>query len=78
MKHAGKHLRFPEAAVEAVAELRQIAGQMLGADAMVDAPDIALHIGDQGMDPGQDLGSFFPGTGNQPLMTETGSIVQKL
>ena len=48
MKHAVKHLRFPKAAVEAIAKFRQITGQMLGADAMVDAPDIAFHIGDQG------------------------------
>ena len=41
MKHSVKHLRFPEAAVETVAEFRQVAWQMLGADAMVDAPDIA-------------------------------------
>jgi hypothetical protein len=50
---------------------------MLGTDAMVDAPDIAFDIGDQGMDPGQDLGGFFPRTGNQPLMTETGGIIQE-
>ena len=55
MKYAVKHLRFPEAAVETVAEFRQVAGQMLGADAMVDTPDIAFDIGDQGVDPGQDL-----------------------
>jgi len=30
MKHPVKHLRFPEAAVETVAEFRQVAGQMLG------------------------------------------------
>ena len=50
---------------------------MLGTDAMMDTPDIAFHIGDQGMDPGQDLGSSFPRTGNQPLMAETGSIIQE-
>ena len=55
MKHPVKHLRFPKVAVETVAEFRQVAGQMLGADAMVDAPDIALNIGDQGVDPGQDF-----------------------
>ena len=53
-----KHLRFPKAAVETVAEFRQIAGQMLGTDAMVDAPDISFNIGDQGVDPGQDLRRF--------------------
>ena len=44
MKHPIKHLRFPEAAVEPVAEFRQVTGQMLGANAMVDAPDIPLNI----------------------------------
>ena len=55
MKHPIKHLRFPKAAVETVAKFRQIAGQMFGTDAMVDTPDIAFDIGDQGVDPGQDL-----------------------
>ena len=41
MKHPVKPLRFPEAAVEPVAEFPQVTRQMLGADAMVDAPDIA-------------------------------------
>ena len=77
MKYAVKHLRFPEAAVETVAEFRQIAGQMLGADAMVDTPDIAFPIGGQGMDPGQDLRRFFSRTGYQPLMTETGRSIQE-
>ena len=76
MKHAVKHLRFPEAAVETVAEFRQVAGQMLGADAMVDTPDIAFHIGDQGLNPGQDLRRLLPRTGYQPLMTETGRSIQ--
>jgi len=62
MKHPIKHLRFPEAAVETVAKFRQVTGQMFGTDAMMDAPDIAFHVGDQGMDPGQNLGSFFPRT----------------
>ena len=63
MKHPVKHLRFPKAAVETVAKFRQVAGQMLGADAMVDAPDIAFDIGDQGVDPGQDLRRFLPEPG---------------
>ena len=77
MKHAVKHLRLPKTAVEPVAEFRQVAGQMFGADAMVDAPDIAFDIGDQGMDPGQDLGRLLPRTGHQPLMAEIGRSVQK-
>src|SRR3974390_354362 len=77
MKHPVKHLRFPKSAVETVAKFRQVTGQMFGTDAMMDAPDISFHVGDQGMDPGQDLGSFFPRTGNKPLMTETGSIIQE-
>ncbi len=77
MKHPIKHLRFPEAAVETVAKFRQVAGQMFGTDAMMDAPDIAFHIGDQGMDPGQDLGRILSRTGNQPLMTKTGGSIQE-
>jgi len=77
MKHPVKHLRFPEAAVETVAEFRQITGQMLGADAMVDTPNIAFDIGDQGMDPGQDLRRFLPRTGNQPLMLVMGRSIQE-
>ena len=63
MKHTVKHLRFPEAPVEAVTEFRQVAGQMLGADPMVDAPDVTFNIGDQGMDPGQDLRGLLSRTG---------------
>jgi hypothetical protein len=68
VKHPVEHLRFQEAAVEAVAEFRQVAGQMLVADAVVDTTDIALDIGDQGMDPGQDLQRLGTRTGNQPFM----------
>ena len=77
MKHPVKHLRFPKPAIKPVAEFRQVSGQMLGADTMVDAPDIAFHIGDQGMDPGQDLRRFLPRTAHQPLMTETESSIQE-
>ena len=77
MKHPIKHLRFPKAAVEKVAKFRQVTGQVFNTDAMMDAPDIAFHVGDQSMDPGQDLGSFFPRTRHQPLMAETGSIIQE-
>ena len=77
MKHPVKHLRFPKAAVETVAEFRQVTGQMLGADPMVDTPDIAFNIGDQGMNPGQDFRRFFPRTGHQPFMTETGRSIQE-
>ena len=77
MKHPVKHLRFPKAAVETVAKFRQIAGQMFGTDAMVDTPDIAFDIGDQGVDPGQDLRCLLPRAGYQPLMTETGRSVQE-
>ena len=76
MKHPVKHLWFPKAAVETVAKFRQVTVQVLGADAMVDTPDIAFNIGDQGMDPGQDLRRFLPRTGYQPLMTESGSSIQ--
>lgn len=77
MKHAVKHLRLREAAVETVAEFRQVAGQMLGTDAMVDAPDIAFYIGDQGKVPRQELGRLLPRTGHQPLMAENGRSVHE-
>ena len=62
MKHTVEHLRFPEAPVEAVTEFRQVTGQVLWADAMVDAPDVTFNIGDQGMDPRQDLRRLFSRT----------------
>lgn len=74
MKHPVEHLWFPEAAVEPVTEFPQIAGQMFGTDAVVDAPNIAFDIGDQGVDPGQDLRRLLPRTGNQPLMLERRSV----
>ena len=77
MQHAVEHLRFPETAVETVAEFCQVAGQMLGADAVVDTPDIALDIGDQGMDPGQNLGRLLPRPGHQPLMPEARRSIQE-
>ena len=76
MKHPVKHLRFPEAAVETVAKFRPVVGQMLGTDAMMDTPDIAFHIGDQGMDPGQDFHGLFSRTGHQPHM-ETAKSIQE-
>lgn len=75
MQHPVEHLRFPKAAVETVAEFRQVAGQMLLADAVMDTTDIAFDIGDQGMDPGQDLHCLFSRTGHQPLMTG-GRVIQ--
>ena len=42
----------PKAAVETIAELLQVAGQMLGTDIVVDTTGIAFDIGEQGMDPG--------------------------
>jgi len=78
MKHPVKHLWLPEAPVEAVAELRQVAGQMLLADAVMDTTDIAFDIGDQGMNPGQDLYRLFSRTGYQPLMTAAGESSRKL
>jgi hypothetical protein len=47
MKHPVKYLRFPETPVEAVTEFCQISWQMLGADAVMDATNIAFDIGDQ-------------------------------
>jgi len=53
MKHTVEHLRFPEATVKPVTEFCQIAWQMLGTDAMMDATNVAFDIGDQGMNPRQ-------------------------
>ena len=77
MKHAVKHLGFPKPTVKTVAEFRQVAGQMLGADAVVDTPDVTFNISDQGVDPGQDLWDLLPRTGHQPLMTDTGRSIQE-
>jgi hypothetical protein len=77
MKHPVKNLRFPKAAVETVAELRHVTRQMLGTDAMMDASDIAFNIGDQVMDPGQNLRRFFTRTGHYPLMLEISRGIQE-
>ena len=78
MKHPVKHLRFPKAPVKTVAKFCQVAGQMLVADAMVDAADVTFNIGDQGINPGQDLRGLLPRTGHQPLMADTGRSIRKL
>jgi hypothetical protein len=59
MKHTVKHLRFPEAPIESVTEFRQVTRQMLWADTMMDTTNIAFDIGDQGVDPGQDLSALL-------------------
>jgi hypothetical protein len=63
MEHTVQHLRFPEAPVEAVTEFLQVPGQVFWADAMMDTTNIAFDIGDQGMDPRQDLRASFPEPG---------------
>src|SRR5674476_919611 len=78
MKHTVKHLRFPEAPVEAVTEFRQVPGQVLWADTMMDTTNIAFDIGDQSVDPGQDLWRLFPRTGNEPLMVVGESIQEAI
>ena len=78
MKHPVEHLRFPEGTVEAVTEFRQVPGQVFWADAMMDTTNIAFDIGDQGMDPRQDLRRLFPRTGNEPLMTVGQSIQEAI
>ena len=78
MKHTVKHLRFPEAPVEAVTEFRQVTGQVLWADTMMDTTNIAFDIGDQGVDPRQDLRRLFPRTGNEPLMAVGQSIQEAI
>jgi hypothetical protein len=64
MKHPVEHLQFPETTVETVTEFCQIAAQVLGADAMMDATNIALDVGNQSMNPRQDLWSLFARTGD--------------
>ena len=64
MKHPVEHLRFPEATVEAATEFRRVPGQVFWADAMMDTTNIAFNIGDQGVDPGQDLRRLFTRTGD--------------
>ena len=76
MKHTVEHLRFPEATVEAVTEFRQVTGQVLWADAMIDTANITFDIGDQGMDPRQDLRRLFSRTRNEPFMT-AGRTIQE-
>src|SRR5665811_1560016 len=78
MKHPVAHLRFPEATVEAVTEFRQVPGQVFWADAMMDTTNIAFDIGDQGMDPRQDLRRLFPRTRNEPLMPVGQSIQEAI
>jgi hypothetical protein len=77
MKHPVEHLRFPEATVKPETEFCQIAGQVLWADAMMDATNIAFDIGDQSMDPRQDLRGLFARTGHQPLMRTPGGAASR-
>ncbi|GEM_PF-7070737 len=65
MEHPRQHLRFPKAAVDTMAKFRQVTGQVFGTDARLDAPDIAFHVGDQSMDPGQDLRLLAADLGQQ-------------
>ena len=76
MKHPVKHLGFPEASIETVTKFVQVTGQMLVTDAMIDSTDISFDVGDQSMDPGQYLRSFFPEPGTSHH-EETGSIIQE-
>ncbi len=78
MKHTVEHLRVPEAPVKPVAEFCQVAGQVLRTDAVMDATNIAFDIGNQSMDPGQDLRGLFARTGHQPLMRIPGEASRTL
>ena len=69
MNHAAKHLWFPEATVEVVTKFRQVTGQMVWTDAIMDATNIALDIDDQGMDPRKDPIRHFSRTGNEPFIS---------
>ena len=74
MHHPVEHLRFPEAAVEPVAKFPQVAGQMFGTDTVVDAPNIAFDIGDQGMDQGKTFGASFPEPGTSHSCWRSGEV----
>ena len=50
---------FPEASIEAVRKFRQITGQVLATDAMIHSMDIAVDVGDQGMNRGKQSGPLF-------------------
>jgi hypothetical protein len=63
MNHPVEHLRFPEAAVEPVAKFPQVAGQMLGPDAMVNAPILPLILAIKVWTRGKTCGASFPEPG---------------
>ena len=63
MKHPVEHLRFPEATVEAVTEFRQVPGQVLWADAMMDPTNIAFDIAIKVWTQGRTFGASFPEPG---------------
>jgi len=63
MKHRVKHLRFPEAPVEAVTEFRQVTRQVFWADTMVDTTNIALILAIKVWTQGMTLGVSFPKPG---------------
>ena len=67
-EHAVKHLVFPEASVKTVAKLSQVTGKMFFTDAMINSADIAFDIGNQGMNPREQLHRIFSRTGNHRLM----------
>lgn len=69
MNHPVKHLRFPKAAVETLAEFRRITGQMLGTDAMVDTPVIAFELAIKVWTQGR---TFEPPSPNQAPATRDG------
>lgn len=55
VRHLVKESPLSETAVEAVAEFRQVAGQVFLTPSMMDAPDIALKVGIQSMHPEEQL-----------------------
>ena len=61
-------MRFPIPAIKPIAEFRQVMTKMFGTDAVINSTDIALDIGNQGMDPGQEFNRISPRTGNHGLV----------
>ena len=73
MTHAIEHLRFPKAPIETVAEFRQLAGQMLGDDAVVDTPGISFDNGDPNV-----LGGFGTYQNDQQFLAYNAELVYSI
>ena len=59
MNHPVELLRIPKETDKTVTKFRQVTGQVLWADAMMDTKNITFDISEQCMDPEQDLRRLF-------------------